>query len=80
MIPPSYSPASLRAVLPVDLACDRIGIAFDTDQGAVRVAIPVADAGALASLIADYIRPELHADKSSGSPSCEGSPQEGQNV
>lgn len=80
MIPASYSPAILRAVLPVDRACDRVGLAFDTDAGTVRVAVPVADAKALASAIADYIRPALHSDSSPGSPSCDGSPQEGQKV
>lgn len=78
MIPPSYTPAALRAVLPVDEKAGRMGVAFDTESGPIRLAIPVGDAEKMAQWILGYIQPECQSDSSSGSPNAEGSPQEGQ--
>lgn len=80
MIPSSYVVASFRGVLPVDASVDRVGFSLDTPFGTQRFALSVADARTLSRLLADYTQPTFQSESSSGSPSCDGSPHDGQNV
>lgn len=53
-IPASYSPASWRATLPKDLATDRIGVAFNLEDGTIiRLALDADSARNLAETIMD---------------------------
>lgn len=82
-LPSVYIDADLRAVTPVDTGRGRLGVAFDTAIGVVRIAIDTAAAAALAREIAAYVstsRPGFQSPRSDDSPSSAGLPQDGQNV
>ena len=81
-LPPSYVSASWHCVLPVD-ADGRQGIGFNLEDGrVVRLAIDAETALALVTEIRAYRAgdPRFHSPISDGSPSRDGSPQDGQNV
>ncbi|MFM1991318.1 MAG: hypothetical protein RJA99_4275 [Pseudomonadota bacterium] len=80
--PPSYVRATWRTVLPVDAEA-RQGIAFDLAGGTVvRLSIDADTAWHLFDLLRQSRSgdPRFQAEISSGSPSREGSPQDGQCV
>lgn len=80
MIPTSYRAATLRCVLPVDPSCGQIAFALEAEGETHRFSIAVNDALALADLIGCYAEPTCQPASSSGSPNCDGSPHDGQNV
>lgn len=55
MLPPIYFDADVRNVTPVCPDRKRIGIGFDMDELPVRVALTLAGAKCLRTLIDDYI-------------------------
>ena len=82
MIPPRYIQAKPRAVLRPSDDGD-IAFSVDTADGAVRLRMSQDDLLSMASAMLDEIVQRRTAmasqpDKSSGNPSSDGSPQEGQ--
>lgn len=81
-IPPSYVPASWRCTLPIDPATQETGIGFTQPDGSViRLRLSLSDAWQLSDSLHDYLtdyEEALQSDKSSGNPSVDGSPDEGQ--
>lgn len=83
MIPPVYTPADLRGVLPYDPQRNGVGIGFDVGGDQVRVLLSVEDAGHLLAGLAQYLGSRAVISQSSGStgsPNCAGSPIDGQKV
>ena len=82
MIPPSYKAATWRTVLPQQEDGD-LAFAFTTDNGPVRLRMTEEDVVTFTFLLMESManqraRMKFQSQSSSGSPSVDGSPQEGQ--
>lgn len=81
---PAFLPAKWRGTTNTD--GDIIGISFDLADGSiVRLALDMESARHVSETLLEYagpywVRTNSQSDKSDGSPSRDGSPQEGQNV
>lgn len=84
MIPPSYTLATLRTVLPQQVDGD-LAFAFDTPAGPIRLRMSEGEAVRFFAWLFDSMdqrraRMKVQSERSSGSPNSDGSPQEGQSV
>lgn len=82
MIPPSYTPATLRCVMPQQ-ADGEMAFAFDTATGTIRLRMTEASvidlvAGLTEMMAYQRRRTNVQPPISAGSPKEDGSPQEGQ--
>lgn len=84
MIPPSYTPATLRCVMPQQ-ADGEMAFAFDTDAGTIRLRMTEDWVIELLSGLTEMMayqrrRTNIQSPISDGSPKEDGSPHEGQSV
>lgn len=81
-LPETYEAAEWRCTLPVDPVAHAAGIGFTKPDGSViRLMLSVDDARQLAGSLSAYLvlyDAPSQSDRSSGKPSVEGSPDEGQ--
>ena len=81
-LPESYECAEWRCTLPIDPVAQATGIGFTKPDGSViRLMLSVEDSRQLAESLTEYLADYdalSHSDNSSGNPSADGSPNEGQ--